>query len=65
MIDGWRLAVTAAGEAADPAALRPDLEWSPATVPGTAAQALMAAGRWRLDAPTPLHDKDVWYRARF
>lgn len=65
MIDGWHLALTAAGEAADPAALRPDLDWIPAPVPGTAAQALRAAGRWRLDAPAPLHDKDVWYRTRF
>lgn len=35
--------------------------WIAAPVPGTAAEAL------KLDvaAPTPLHDKDVWYRTRF
>jgi beta-mannosidase len=35
--------------------------WIAAPVPGTAAEAL------KLDAtaPTPLHDKDVWYRSRF
>src|SRR5690242_20361050 len=35
--------------------------WIAAPVPGTAADAL------KLDAtaPTPLHDKDVWYRTRF
>ncbi len=65
MIAGWQLVVTASGEVIDPAGLPSSLDWISATVPGTAAQALQAAGRWRLDRPTPLHDKDIWYRARF
>ena len=58
---GWRLALTAAGAAETPAALPAGLDWVPAIVPGTAAQALQAAGRFDLAAPLPLHDKDVWY----
>ena len=65
MIDGWQLALTASGAVGAPEALPSDLEWIAATVPGTAAQALQAAGRWNLDRPTPLHDKDIWYRVRF
>lgn len=39
--------------------------WIPATVPGTVAQALRAAGQWSLDAPAPLHGTDYWYRTTF
>ena len=35
--------------------------WIAAPVPGTAAEALKVEAT----APTPLHDKDVWYRSRF
>lgn len=60
----WSLAVTPAGAHASPAALlaaAPDL--IPAPVPGTAAAALAAAGRWDGRSPLVLHDKDVWYVA--
>lgn len=43
----------------------PEHGWIAAPVPGTAAEALRAAGQWDEANPTPLHDKDVWYRARF
>lgn len=58
---GWQMALSAPGATpgTEPA------DWIPAPVPGTAAQALQAAGRYSLEAPTPLHDKDVWYRLRF
>lgn len=52
------------------AAMRPDEAerlgpWWPATVPGTAEQALHAAGVLARDAPSGLHDTDVWYRTEF
>lgn len=64
---GWGMAVSTAGALSEPAAFDladGGLDWLPAPVPGTAAQALRRAGRWSLDRPAPLHDKDVWYRAR-
>lgn len=54
---GWTLTVSAPGG--------PDSgEGIPAPVPGTAAQALQAAGLWSAEDPAPLHDKDVVYRTR-
>ncbi len=53
LTEGWQLKLTEAGD------------WIPAIVPGTAAQALQAAGRWNIEQPMPLHDKDIWYRTRF
>ena len=61
---GWQLAVTAAGSARTPMDLPPSLDWVPAAVPGTAAEALRNAGRWTLEQPLPLHDQDIWYRNR-
>ncbi len=64
--EGWELAVTAPGDVPEPAGLSDaPHRWSAAVVPGTAAQALRDAGQWTLDAPTALHDRDVWYRTRF
>ncbi|HWJ75782.1 MAG TPA: glycoside hydrolase family 2 protein [Kaistia sp.] len=56
---GWQLALTAAGAFHAP---QDEAEWLPAIVPGTAAQALAALGRWSLDRPEPLADQDIWYR---
>lgn len=60
----WMLAVTPPGACAGPADLDAVTGWIPATVPGTAAAALRAAGRWSEAAPEPIHDRDVWYRSR-
>ncbi|WP_207458939.1 glycoside hydrolase family 2 protein [Azospirillum sp. SYSU D00513] len=61
---GWTLAVTEPGGVTGPEGLEgiEGVSWLTAPVPGTAAQALRAVGRWSPDQPTPLHDKDVWYR---
>lgn len=65
VVDGpWHLALTLPGAWADPDALSETAEWIPAPVPGTAAVALRAAGRWSETMPTPIHDRDVWYRTR-
>lgn len=61
----WRLACTAPGLVSHPDALSSVTDWIGAGVPGTAAQALRDAGRWRVEEPAPLHDKDFWYRTRF
>ncbi|WP_109448998.1 glycoside hydrolase family 2 protein [Azospirillum sp. TSH64] len=54
---GWTLTVSAPGG--------PDSgEIIPAPVPGTAAQALQAAGLWSAEEPAPLHDRDFVYRTR-
>jgi beta-mannosidase len=59
----WELLVTPAGTCAGPGDLAAT-GWIPATVPGTAASSLQAAGRWSEAEPTPLHDRDIWYRTR-
>ncbi|ANC92896.1 glycoside hydrolase family 2 protein [Azospirillum humicireducens] len=58
LTEGWNLTLLppgAVGELGDAV---------PAPVPGTAAQALQAAGLWFLDDPLPLDDKDIVYRTR-
>src|SRR5436309_273850 len=40
-------------------------EWLPASVPGTAAAALHAAGRWDFSRPVDLDAEDWWYRTTF
>lgn len=60
----WRLALTPPGACAGLCDLDGVTDWIPAEVPGTAASALRAAGRWSATAPTPIHDRDVWYRTR-
>jgi beta-mannosidase len=58
----WMLAVVNAGVATAPSELPDNLPWVAAPVPGTAEQALIAAGRLSRDVPSGLHDCDVWYR---
>lgn len=60
----WHMTVTPSGAWSDPAAMDAAADWIPAKVPGTAAAALEAAGRFARDTPIPLHDSDVWYRCR-
>jgi beta-mannosidase len=65
LVEGWELTTTAANAVGSPTMLPSALDWIPAVVPGTAAEALRRAGRWNDDQPPPLHDRDVWYRTRF
>jgi beta-mannosidase len=60
VLENWQLALATPGQANPPGG-----DWIAAPVPGTAAQALRNAGRWNLEPPMPLHDKDVWYQTRF
>ncbi|SDO31873.1 beta-mannosidase [Methylobacterium phyllostachyos] len=60
----WQLTLTPPGACAGPGDLHGISDWVPAAVPGTAASALRAAGRWSETAPTPIHDRDVWYQTR-
>ena len=57
----WQLLLTSPGAWADPGKLDRHADWIPACVPGTAAAALRAAGRWSEVTPTPIHAFDVWY----
>ena len=65
LTEGWYLAVTEAGGVEDPSGLSALADWVPAKVPGTAAEALAAAGRYDPENPWPLHDKDIWYVTDF
>ncbi len=61
----WYLTLTPPGACAGPSDLETCSDWIPAPVPGTAAAALREAGRWSEAEPTPIHDRDVWYRTMF
>ena len=58
---GWRMVLTPAGAAADPATLAAFPDRIDAPVPGTVAGALERAGRFDRTAPEPLDHLDVWY----
>ena len=63
----WRAASTEAGAIADPAALAAaDPAWIDATVPGTAAGALRAAGAWSWghEDTARLDGRDWWFTTR-
>ncbi|MEY2452329.1 MAG: beta-mannosidase [Acidimicrobiaceae bacterium] len=62
----WNLCATPPGAAQNPDELTAlDLQWLPATVPGTAASALRAAGRWSIDDDRDFDADDWWWRATF
>jgi beta-mannosidase len=59
---GWQCAPASAGverEAID------SLDWTPAAVPNTAANALRAAGRWDFSQTRDFDAEDWWWRTRF
>ncbi|MCC2612699.1 glycoside hydrolase family 2 protein [Neorhizobium petrolearium] len=60
--EGWSLVVTEPGAHTLPGELPFMFDDIPAIVPGTAAAALEATGRFDRDNPAPLFDKDIWYR---
>ncbi|MBA3866480.1 MAG: hypothetical protein H0X42_09085, partial [Solirubrobacterales bacterium] len=62
--EGWSAAPSAPGAHSGPATTA-DLDWIAARVPGTAAAALVAAGRWRPGEPSDLDAEDWWFRTEF
>jgi len=61
----WSLALTDAGAFTSPLVTGHQWDFVPASVPGTVAGALAAAGRYDPDNPVPLHDRDAWYEGWF
>ncbi|WP_208995120.1 glycoside hydrolase family 2 protein [Roseibium hamelinense] len=59
------MTITAPDAFTGPAPLGHAHDWVAAEVPGTAALALKAAGRFDADAPQTLHDKDIWFVTTF
>lgn len=65
-LTAWQLARTEPGVIAHPDQLAvPEHAWTAASVPGTVADALQAAGQWDWSAPPALDEYDWWYRCRF
>jgi len=62
--DGWQAACSAPDAHRDPSATA-GLDWMPASVPGTAAAALRAAGRWQHGDPRDFDAEDWWFRTSF
>ncbi|MGZ4341521.1 MAG: glycosyl hydrolase 2 galactose-binding domain-containing protein [Solirubrobacteraceae bacterium] len=62
--DGWEVACAAPGTSPDVGDVD-GLEWHPAQVPGTAAAALRAAGRWDWHDRRDFDADDWWFRTRF
>ncbi|CZT33252.1 glycoside hydrolase family 2 protein [Rhizobium sp. 9140] len=60
LTQGWRLVLTPPGLHVDPSTLAED-DGIPATVPGTVAGALEAAGLFDRTAPEPLNGQDAWF----
>lgn len=60
---GWQCAAAPAGTLRE--AIDASLDWIPAAVPGTAAGALRAAGRWDFSQARDFDAEDWWWRTRF
>lgn len=60
--DGWSLLITPPATHTLPSDIPPDAAPLPAIVPGTVAAALDAIGQFDRANPTPLIDRDAWYR---
>lgn len=60
--DGWTLTLSDAGAYAAPDNIPDHAETIAASVPGTVASALRAAGRFDAGNPTSLENLDAWYR---
>jgi beta-mannosidase len=58
------MTILPAGTAREPAGLLAAAEWVAASAPGTSAAALREAGRWSLEEPASLMDREIWWRAR-
>ncbi len=57
----WRLVGSTPGFWSVPSDIPASADFVRGSVPGTVAAALATAGRWSLDAPSPLHDRDWWW----
>ncbi len=62
LTSGWQLVLAPSMALAPTSPALQNADWIAAPCPGTAATALEAQGQWHRNAPTPLHDKDIWYR---
>ncbi len=60
---GWQIASAPAGSHADPSRVA-ELTWIAASVPGTAASALRAAGLWSWDDQRAFDAEDWWWRTQ-
>ncbi|MFO0878176.1 MAG: hypothetical protein U0840_12570 [Gemmataceae bacterium] len=61
----WSCCARPPGSVTHPGQLDSHADWLAAPVPGTAASALRAAGRWDFDRPADLEAQDWWYRTSF
>jgi beta-mannosidase len=64
LTEGWELASCRPDACADPAEAD-GLAWSPAVVPGTAAEALRRAGGWEHGDQLDFDAEDWWFRSEF
>ena len=61
---GWQMTAGAPGAFSEPP-VRDGVDWWPASVPGTAASALRAAGAWRPGETRDFDAQDWWFRTSF